>query len=260
MGRVVGVGAGSAFRGAGVKCRRPNCPGLARPGRDRGFCPKHYELAPKGLVDAKECRAHVAGLRAAGYSMRAIGKLANLNTDTLTNLGLWKCGQVRLGTHNKIMAIPFPDSIVNRGANDIRNVGVKRRIQALVAAGYSMQMLADEFGVSHQNVGFWLKRETVTSETFHKVDVLFRRLELVPGPSVRARLRGQRLGWPPPFAWDDIDDPNAGPQTPTRSKQSEWSDTYQELRGMGLVEERIAERLGVTRESLMQRLRRLEAA
>lgn len=247
---------------AHVKCKRPNCTSLARPGRDRGFCPKHYELAPKGLVDAAECRAHVAGLRAAGYSMRAIGKLARLNTDTLTNLGLWKCGQVRLGTHNKIMAIPFPDSIVNQGANDIRNVGVKRRIQALVAAGYSMQMLADEFGVSHQNVGFWLKRETVTSETFQKVDDLFRRLELIPGPSVRARLRGQRLGWHPPFSWDEesIDDPNAVPLNPRRSQRAEWRETYEELRGMGLVEGRIAERMGLSRASLMQHLRRLEAA
>lgn len=241
-------------------CKRPNCPNRSKGGRNRGYCAKHYELAPKGLVDASECVAYVATLRAAGYSMRTIGKMARLDTDTLTNLGLWKDGRVRLSTHSKIMAIPFPETILNKGANNIPNVGVKRRIQALVAAGYPMRMLAAEFGASHQNVGFWLKRENVTSETFQKVDELFRRLQLRPGPSKRSMLRAQRLGWAPPLAWDEdtIDDPLAEPLNPKRPKSEEWIDTYWELRDMGLVEERVAERMGISGEALAMRLRRLE--
>jgi transcriptional regulator with XRE-family HTH domain len=241
-----------------MKCRRQNCPNSASTGRHRGYCAKHYRFVPKGLVDAAECKAHVRALRDAGYSLHSVAEMSGLDEDTLRNLGTWTAAsRVALMTHLRIVRIPLPEGIINGGAQDIANVGTKRRIQALMASGYPLTALADELGVTPQNVNHWLRRERVTSETVERVSALFDRLQLTPGPSKRAALAAARKGWPRPFDWDEdlIDDPTATPQAP-KAGGNAWFDDYQELRGLGLTNVQIADRMGIKRSTLVTRIRR----
>lgn len=249
-----------------VKCKRPNCPGRAHPTKNLGLCSTHYGNVRKGLVDATECKAHVSALRKMGYSMRRIAAESGLDTDTLTNLGEWHPGsRVRLSTHEKIMRIPLPAQVVNGGSQALPNVGTRRRLQALVAAGYSNEFIAAEFGISAVNVGQWLRRDYVSAETLDRVRELFNRLQLVPGPSDHARRRAQRLGWQPPLAWDeeDIDNPSAKPCQQSSLSMDEFLVQYEKWRARGYGNARIAAELGVHLRSLEKRLwrsRRRETA
>jgi hypothetical protein len=101
--------------------------------------------------------------------------------------------------------------------------GTKRRIQSLVALGWTMQEIGQHAGGYSKN---WahviLSQQTVVTDTARKVDAVFERLSMtVPiGPyRNRTRLRAARNGWVPPLAWDDIDDPNEQPSNPTDDRR-----------------------------------------
>ena len=240
-----------------VKCKRPNCPNRAHPTKNRGFCTSHYGNVRKGFVDAAECKAHVRSLRDMGYSMRRIGAEAGLDTDTLTKLGEWNPGgRVLLSTHEKIMSIPLPTRMVNGGSQAVPNVGTRRRLQALVAAGYPNEFIAAEFGVSAVSIGQLMRREYVSAETLDRVRELFNRLQLVPGPSDHARRRAQRLGWAPPLAWDedDIDNPSARPCQDSSLSMDEFLAQYEKWRARGYSNKRTAAMLGLRPRSLEKRL------
>lgn len=101
---------------------------------------------------------------------------------------------------------------------------IQRRLQALVAIGYSYQSLDREL-----DTGFGKARDLavrprayVRRETYDKVRAVYNRLSMTPAP---VATRGQRQGvahalrtasihgFLPPFAWDDdqLDDPAATP-------------------------------------------------
>lgn len=241
------------------KCQRPNCPNVAHR-RHQGYCQKHYGFFPHGYVDATKCIDRITALRNAGYSMYAIAEMSGLDRDTLTRLGTWTdFGRVKLATYQGIMSIPVPVGVVDGGNPRMPNVGTKRRVQALMAAGYPLSYLANELGLTVQCVQFWLRKGTVSSFTACRVRDLFKRLEMTPGPSARARNAAARKGWAPPLAWDEdsIDDPAAESQLPQGSRDA-WFDDFQELKALGVGVDEIAQRMGVLRETLRQRLRRLK--
>lgn len=93
--------------------------------------------------------------------------------------------------------------------------GTKRRIQALIAMGWTLQEVSTDAGGYTKN---WchliLNQETVTSTTAAKIAAVYERLSMtVPtGPyRQRTRSRAARNGWLPPLAWDDIDTDEAPP-------------------------------------------------
>lgn len=94
-------------------------------------------------------------------------------------------------------------------------VGTTRRLQALVAAGYTWTALAGHLGVSCQRVRAiaFTVDGLVHPATSERVREVFGQLATVPGSSKLARTVAARYGWAPPMAWDDdtIDDPHARP-------------------------------------------------
>lgn len=93
-------------------------------------------------------------------------------------------------------------------------IGVKRRIQALMAMGFTSEHLARELGVPDNLVRYWYRKaKTVYIGTYENVAALFDRLEFTEGPSPLAKARARKKGWAPPLAWDDnIDVSTAEPQ------------------------------------------------
>lgn len=105
----------------------------------------------------------------------------------------------------------YLDGIMNRPRR-IAGYRVERRIRALQALGWSSAHLARELGYSHRDAllsmirGQWCHRRTAL-----RVFRLYERLCMTPGPSTITKARARKAGWPPPLAWDDIDDPDEQP-------------------------------------------------
>lgn len=91
--------------------------------------------------------------------------------------------------------------------------GTARRVQALVALGWTWRALGREAGRHHrtiQDIGT-ARRDTITNTTVEWVHNLYERLQYTPGGSKYALTVAARHGWVPPEAWRNIDDPDAQP-------------------------------------------------
>lgn len=90
-----------------------------------------------------------------------------------------------------------------------------RRIQALRALGWTQQAIAAAGGVSTGTINSIGRSPSVEPGTFQTVQRAYRALAMKPPPTGRYAQRNRnyalRQGWPPPLAWDRIDDPDEAP-------------------------------------------------
>lgn len=91
--------------------------------------------------------------------------------------------------------------------------GTARRLQGLVALGYSWRELAAHLGVSNRRTAdIGMNPDGVVHrDTAARVSVIFERLSGTPGTSKYALKVAARYGFMPPLAWDDIDNPHEVP-------------------------------------------------
>lgn len=240
-----------------MKCARPTCSNAARPGKDRGYCQKHYAaLLNRGYQPAQPVRDRIQLLRERGVSTRTISQAAGITQAGLFWIVDGRSERVQYGTYTKVMAIPVPLKLA-ASAVSVPSVGTRRRVQALVAYGYTQRDLCRESGVSVDNLSRIHHQDSVRAETAIRIANVFNRLQLTPGTNNRSRIRGRREGWALPFAWDEdsIDDPDAQPYQ-GKDKWVPFRERYQELRDLNLSREVIAEKLGIQLESLERTLRR----
>lgn len=91
------------------------------------------------------------------------------------------------------------------------SIGTVRRLQALGWCGWTRADIARVAGVQLTYSG-----QHVTDATAEAVARAYDLLWDVQPPdtfdNTQARRAARRLGWAPPLAWDDIDDPDATPQ------------------------------------------------
>lgn len=91
-------------------------------------------------------------------------------------------------------------------------LGTQRRIQALMAIGWSAEEQAKALGWNHKRAVHRLRFVTyVYRSTHEQVAEMYERLSGKPGPSAGTRGRARSAGYAPPLAWDDIDNPDETP-------------------------------------------------
>lgn len=106
----------------------------------------------------------------------------------------------------------------------VLSVGTSRRLQALVAIGYTFGDLGTELGVCHDVPRTLATRQPgmIYTSTAVQVAKLFSRLAVTPPrpvtPLERRRVAyakrvAERHGWVTAMAWDDIDNPESLPHT-----------------------------------------------
>lgn len=144
-------------------------------------------------------------------------------------------------------------------ASPVPAVGAIRRVEALMALGWTTALIEAEmprrvhvtrFMVSARDTGVCMAR------TWLAVDAAYRSLSGRRGPSLHTRRRAAKAGYAPPLAWDDIDDPNAVPQTGAdRSRGVQVEDAEWLLEGGSSLWE-VASRLGVSVPAVDKALRR----
>lgn len=95
----------------------------------------------------------------------------------------------------------------------VPKVGAVRRLQALMRIGWSRRELARRAGYKGDAFALILNssRRPITVATHQRIADLFERLAMHPGPSQRTVEHAERMGWPPPLAWNDPDDPDERP-------------------------------------------------
>lgn len=165
------------------------------------------------FVDAEPARQHVLALRAAGMGPVTISRLSGVAHGALGKLiygdrqrGLAPSKRIRPETEAKILAVEATLEHLAPGAK-VPALGTLRRVQALVAIGWTIAELARRLDIPRLRLDRLDERSHVQAQTARAVDALFRELCMTPGPSNRARRAAERKGWPPPLAWDDIDNP-----------------------------------------------------
>ena len=211
-------------------CSRPDC---EKPATRRGLCHADYmahmtrQMAygrwESGYVDAQPAREHVAQLRAAGMGTRTIAQTAGISRTILQCL---IHGKPRPGAEHrdppsktiarynaeKILAVPIPND-VRDGSGNIDALGTRRRLQALIAYGYSQRDISRRLGYAADNLSSIVNGDlaAVKPSTRERVARLFSELQVTPGDCARSRNRGRANRWPLPLDWDEdtIDDPTA---------------------------------------------------
>lgn len=218
-------------------------------------------------TDAAIVRAHLNSLLDAGFTFQRISVLARVDRQTLRLItgasGRPQPARTRRDLASRILAIT-PADLLAVPAGFVPAIGSQRRIQALVACGWSQLQLAGRLGIDQAHLHEILRRRVLLAPTAIAVRDLYEEIWDQPPPqedrwqrgaAVRARRHAAVRGWPPPAAWDDdIDDPAATPadgwQRAERLTSQQIADEAAELFRQGLDRHLAAERLGMVKSSL----------
>jgi hypothetical protein len=129
------------------------------------------------FIDATPVTAHIQTLRAAGIGVDQIARLAGITTSHVRELvphqrtGRRPIQRVRPETAQRLLAIPVTDA--NRAARShVDATGTRRRLQALVAIGWTQGGLAAELRRSEASLTRTMTSETVTARTARQVSDL----------------------------------------------------------------------------------------
>lgn len=224
-------------------------------------------------VDATPVLEHINTLRQSGLGLRRISALSGVSRSTLAELYTARPGrdtkqQVSSATARKIMALETgQDSLA--AAAPVDATGSHRRIQALVALGYSYTRLGAELGMSGGNVATLLQRPSVLARTARKVSDLYESHwdRPIAGPEgIRSRNLAQSKGWLPPMAWDDetIDDPEFDPTvaeilpvSKVEAKRRAFLEEVEHLAAFNMPAGDVSRHLGITADAMEKQLVRL---
>lgn len=242
---------------------------------------KHAYGLPGDLVDAQPAREHIQQLMWGGMGLKRIVALSGLGNGSVSTILYGKGGRdprehrrprkrITRVNSDAILAVKLdraPGALVC-------GTGTTRRIQAMVAGGWSQSKLSVLVGFSSP-ANFTRVvhgRSDVTRATADKVRALYDELwdQEPPHDTHRdqiAHTRSKRYaaghGWLPPLAWDDdlIDDPTYQPEVvePISLRGPDAlvvAEDVEFLHDDGLRLDAIAARLGVKRGTLQTALQR----
>lgn len=184
---------------------------------------KAYGRFDTGLVDVAPVREHVLMLGEYGIGYKRVAELAGFKSSTPVRTIIWgrqdpgRVGEmqkrVKRETAERILAIQ--PTVENLGAKrPVPALGAHRRVQALVARGWSLSSLAIQLGWTPANFWSMMQRPVVGAKTHLAIAALYEQLWDREPPRddwharasyTRAVNYAERRGWLPPLAWDDID-------------------------------------------------------
>jgi len=262
------------------KCRCTPC------GQDRAHWERTSSRAKAygrwdNLVDAGPAREHVATLAAQGMGLKRIVAVSDISQGLLWKLVYGKRHQdgsrvpsVRItkSANERILAVRLD---LADGAR-IDSTGTTRRIQGLVAIGWSQSKLAVRLGMLRSNfTAIAQGRTDVTVTRAKAVADMYDELWNTAPPHTewrdhiaysRSLSYAAKAGWVVPMAWsdDDIDNPNATPdlgeqeQVAHRPQKFSIEDVDFILDNDPLTIDQLADRLHVTRDTIEHRLARTD--
>ena len=173
------------------------------------------------FVEAEPIRAHIAQLVRTGISLNRIAELSSVSRSALHALvyGKPSAGRppnihVRAPAAHRILAIRASAVARADHARLPDNTGSVRRLQALMALGWSMTRLAGQLHRHPSSVSRLLADSAFTATTDRAIRILYEQLATQPVPITsagdRASIESARRyanarGWATPDRWNDID-------------------------------------------------------
>ena len=153
-------------------------------------------------------------------SMSAVAALTGVNRSTLRPIISGKTKRTSHDTARRILAAHVGGDAGKHWVDALR---ARRKVQALMAIGWTLARISAESGYSYTNIKLLAfgNVDVIRSVTDQQIDTAYRRLCMrLPSPVTRndrsavtrAINTAKRLGWAPPLSWDDIDDPMERPE------------------------------------------------
>lgn len=163
------------------------------------------------FVDAGPVREHLSLLAGRDIKAKRVAQLSGVAHPTIVRIADGITKKVRKQTADAILAVePSPDLLTPRSHVD--GTGTRRRLQALIAVGWSRSKLAKQVGIHRTNLCGIVTADSVRADTARKVKAAYSRLWDQQPPmgttadrraADAARREAAAKGWPPPAAWDD---------------------------------------------------------
>lgn len=170
------------------------------------------------FVDAEPVRQHIRALQSCGVGLRRIASAAGVDRQRLQAVlsgrpdrGTPPQEKIRPALAAAILAVELSFDLLG-DKTIIDGSGTRRRLQSLVAVGWSQAKLAERIGWTPQNFTTLIQGDRVTAATARLVRGLYDDLWNQAPPSgghrdkiavSRARNHAAAQGWLPPQAWDD---------------------------------------------------------
>jgi AraC-like DNA-binding protein len=226
------------------------------------------------LVDAEPARRHIEYLHEHGLSYATIARRAGISNAGLSRIRRsisTRPRHERMYADNlkAILAVKLDDSTADLpGGAYTSSCGTVRRLHALRAIGWPADMIAAKAGLARRTLTRAGNATSFEAETHRRIrdvyDLLHDQDPLLAGadPSIvkRNQTIARRNGWPTPTGWIDIDrdeeplprrrwtiryaTPSAGERTQAVIEQTA------ELAALGETRERIAQRIGISWNSI----------
>ncbi|NLP82621.1 hypothetical protein HF576_02045 [Microbacterium sp. CFH 90308] len=184
---------------------------------------KAYGRFDTGLVDAGPVREHILKLGEFGIGYKRVAELAGVGTTGVRTL-IWgrqdpgdRYGEIpkRVAREKAEKILAVQATIENLGARQsVPARATHRRVQALVARGWSLSKVARLLGWTVENFHTMMRRDMVGAATHREVAALYEELWDVAPPRETHRDKiaytrslnfAKQRRWLPPLAWDDID-------------------------------------------------------
>lgn len=215
-----------------------------------------------GLVDAAAVREHIRMLQDHGISPSSIAETCGIAKQSVIDFTKPQPGKNRgrrqrtsHETAAKILAVT-PHNLVRRRVDP---TGSRRRLQALVAAGWPLNHIAAQTSLKASSVGDFMHRSMLLLSTVNEIAQAFDTLQdqeptrrgVDRRQARRAREWAAREKWPTPAYWaermDVIDDPDFEPLYGVTKRELVAQDANWVMRTSGLDRATAAARLGVTK-------------
>jgi hypothetical protein len=170
-------------------------------------------------VDAGAAREHVQALLRGGMTVRQVEAASGVDRTSIRVMlggfpGRKASKRIRPATAAALLSV-LADPYEPVGDATVDGAGTRRRLQALLANGYTGRDLTRRLGSGPATKVVQVGRSgRVRADTARRVRELYEQLEHTEGPSSRAQIYYRGLGFLPPAWWDPdtIDDPAAEPE------------------------------------------------
>lgn len=265
---------------------------------ERGRAQAYGTWSP--FVPTAPAVAHLRELSRAGMGWKRVAAAAGVPSSSVYPLlygrpdrnGGAPRTKARRALVDAILAVPMPTLDDLGAAVIVDGTGTRRRLQALIVAGWSVQLLAARTDVDRQALDRALAQRPVQAKTARAVTALYDDLwdklppETTTGEKIsaaRSRRRAAAQAWAPALAWDDdtIDDPDTLPahliaadthgidevsidramtgHSPRLARAERWI-AVEQLAAQGLSDRAIAARVGVSEHTVWRDRRDLGIA
>lgn len=205
-------------------------------------------------VPAGPAAAHLRALFEGGAGWSYIISATGCSRTTINSI---RNGRqlVKRDVASRILAVPLSRDPAAR----VPALGSIRRLRALIAIGHRVTgsgSICDQTRLDQSLIADLLagRKETLSAGTADRIATAYGALAGTPGGYRPNARRATARGWLGPAWWDDdeFENPNFSPATQTTPKYIAHVENLRELEAQGNTREQIADRLGVSRDTLQR--------